>query len=210
MRLSLMILAPSLGVSASTSALLADEFDNGAPSSAGPSSNPSLWESRATSTSPVNPGATLQSSVGREQGNPLWAVPLASLSVTRERPIFSPLRRQPPAAVPSLSEPKPPPVPPSPPKVELRLSLVGTVSGADQSLAIFVDQTSKATLRLKVGEDYQGWRLRSVRGREATMARGELIETLNFPKPGEGAPVIGAAVAESAVRRGSSHTPEYD
>lgn len=143
-------------------------------------------------------------------GNPLWAVPLATLSDTLERPIFSGSRRPPAPAVVSASAPKAQPMPPSPPQVELRLSLVGTVSGDDQSLGIFVDQTSKATLRLKLGDDYQGWTLRSVHGREVTMARGELIETLKFPRSGAAAPAIGRTLAESAVRRGSSHTPDYD
>src|SRR5215831_17659551 len=42
------------------------------------------------------------------RGNPLWAVPLADLSATRERPIFSPSRR-PPArpAVAAVIEPAP-------------------------------------------------------------------------------------------------------
>ena len=208
MRLTL-ILAPLLGVSASTSALPADGLDIGAPNSTGPSSNLSLWDSPATPAAAVNSDAPVQSPVRRERGNPLWAVPLATLSDTRERPIFSRSRRQPPA-VPSVSAPMAPPIPPGPTKDELRLSLVGTVSSDDQSLGIFVDQTSKATLRLKVGEDYQGWRLRSVHGREVTMARGELSETLKFPEPGEGAAAVGPTLAESAARRGSSHTQEYD
>jgi hypothetical protein len=208
MRLTL-ILTPSLGVSASTSTLPADGFDIGAPNSTGPSSNPSPWDSPATPAAAVSSDAPVQSPVTPERGNPLWAVPLATLSDTLERPIFSRSRRQPPA-VPSVSASKAPPIPPSPTNAELRLSLVGTVSGGDQSLGIFVDQTSKATLRLKVGEDYQGWRLRSVHGREVTMARGELSETLKFPQPGEGAAVVGPTVAESAARRGSSHTQEYD
>lgn len=99
---------------------------------------------------------------------------------------------------------------PSPPPIELRLVLVGTVIGGDQSIGIFVDETSKATLRLKLDGDYQGWKLLSVHHREVTMARGELTETLTLTQPGNGAPAMGPAVAESAVRRGSSHTPQYD
>jgi general secretion pathway protein N len=203
-----LILAPLLGVSTSTSALAADGFDIGAPNSAGLSSNSALWDSPATSPA-VNSDAPSKSPVKRESGNPLWAIPFATLSDTHERPIFSPSRRPPPA-VDSVSAPKAPPMPRSPPQVELRLSLVGTVSGGDRNLGIFVDQTSKATLRLKVGEDYQGWRLRSVHAREVTMARGELSETLKLPRPGEGAAAAGPTFAESAARRGSSHTQEYD
>jgi len=39
-----------------------------------------------------------------------------------------------------------------------------TVGGDEESFGIFVDQTTKAALRLKIGEDYQGWKLRSVQG----------------------------------------------
>jgi hypothetical protein len=206
------MLAPLLGVSASTSALPADFSDIDVPGTIGTTSSRPLWDSPATSASAVNSEALSRSPISQEgtmSGNPLWAVSLATLSDTHERPIFSPSRRPPPAVI-SASEPKAAPTPPSPPQVELRLSLVGTVSGGDQSFGIFVDQTSKATLRLKVGEVYQGWRLRSVHGREVLMARGELSETLKFPKQGEGAPAISRTIAESAMKRGSSHTPEYD
>ena len=88
--------------------------------------------------------------------------------------------------------------------------LVGTVIGGDQSIGIFFDETSKATLRLKLDADYQGWQLRSVHRREVIMARGELTETLELTKSGEGPPATATAVAESAVKRGSSHTAQYD
>ena len=51
---------------------------------------------------------------------------------------------------------------------------------------------------------------KKLRGREVTMARGELSQTLKFLQPGEGAAVVGRTLAESAERRGSSHTQEYD
>lgn len=205
-----LVLAALLGVSASTSALPADFSDLDVPSFSGLESNRPPLESSARSAPAVAPAALSRSPIRREamRGNPLWAIPFAALSDTRERPIFSPSRR-PPAAV-SRPAPSAAPTPPSPPQVELRLSLVGTVSGSDRSLGIFVDPASKATLRLKVGQDYQGWRLRSVDGREVTMAHGEVSETLKLPKQSEGAPPIGRTVVESAVRRGSSHTPEYD
>jgi general secretion pathway protein N len=133
------------------------------------------------------------------RGNPLCAVPLAVLSDTNQRPIFSAARRPPPPPVASESASKAPPMPPSPPPAELRLVLVGTVVGSDQSVGIFVDQTTKATLRLKLDGDYQGWRLRSVHRGEVTMARGELTETLTPPKAAEAAPASRPAVAESAA-----------
>ncbi len=88
--------------------------------------------------------------------------------------------------------------------------LIGTVIGGDQSIGIFLDESSKATLRLKLDADYQGWQLRSVHRREVIMARGELTETLELTKSAGGAPATGTAVAETKATRGSSHTAQYD
>jgi hypothetical protein len=207
-----LVLAPLLGISASTSALPADFSDVDVPGFTEPAAGRQLWEPPATSVSADDPAAPSRSPVKREamRGNPLWAVPLAVLADTNERPIFSASRRRPPPPVVSVSASKAPPIPPSPPSAELRLVLVGTVVGSDQSVGIFVDQTTKATLRLKLDGDYRGWRLRSVHRREVTMARGELTETLTLPNAAEAAPASRPAVAESAVSRGSSHTPQYD
>ena len=121
-------------------------------------------------------------------GNPLWEIPLAVLSSTRERPVFSSSRRPPPVAAPQVAVTKPPPPATSPQEERPQLSLVGTVTGGDRSFGIFVDQTSKAALRLRVGDDHHGWRLRAVQGREATFARDQQTIVLNFPEPGTVAP----------------------
>ena len=122
-------------------------------------------------------------------GNPLWEVPFESLSVTRERPVFSSSRRPPPVAVAQVPVAKPTSPKPAQEEHPPQLSLVGTVTGDDRSFGIFVDQTSKAALRLRTGEEYQGWRLRAVQGREATFARDQQTIVLNFPEPGTAAPV---------------------
>src|SRR5262245_1587560 len=79
------------------------------------------------------PGAT--SSEATQIANPLWAVTLTSLSVTRERPIFSPSRRppQPPAiAAPPPAKPPPPPPPAKAAEPERpSLTLVGTIAGSE-------------------------------------------------------------------------------
>jgi hypothetical protein len=117
--------------------------------------------------------------------NPLWAIPLTALSGTRDRPIFSPSRRPPAPAVAPAAAPKV-----AAPKIRERerpqLNLVGTIASGDQGFAIFLDQSTKAALRLKVGEDYQGWKLRSVQGREAILEKGEQVFTLELPEPGLG------------------------
>ncbi|WP_139482654.1 hypothetical protein [Bradyrhizobium ivorense] len=207
------MLAPLLGVSAATSALCADISDLDVSGPVGSTSSRPLWDVPASSAPAIDAAPASPSPIGGQgamNGNPLWTIPLAVLPDTRQRPIFSPSRRPPPPAAALASEPKLPPPPPIVPPVELQLSLVGTISGGDLSFGIFVDKTSKATLRLKIGEDYQGWRLRSVHGREAIMAYGERSETLNFPTQAEAAVAISRTVAESAPRRGSSHSPEYD
>jgi hypothetical protein len=114
--------------------------------------------------------------------NPLWGVPLNQLSGTRDRPIFSPSRRPPPPAVAAEASLKPPPR-----KKEIeppQLSLVGTIASGDEGFGIFLDQSTKTALRLKVGEDYQGWKLRAIRGREVTMEKDEHAAVLTLPQPG--------------------------
>lgn len=207
------MLAPLLAVSAPTFALPSDFSDADAPAYVVPAPDRPLMEVPAISAPAAGPAAPSPSLVKREamKGNPLWAVPLATLSETGDRPIFSASRRPPPvASISASTAPPPPPTPPSPPQAELRLVLVGTVIGGDQSVGIFVDEKSKAALRLKLDGDYQGWRLRSVHRREVIMARGELTETLELTKQGQGAPANVSAVAESRARRGSSHTAQYD
>jgi general secretion pathway protein N len=115
--------------------------------------------------------------------NPLWAIPLTKLSGTRDRPIFSPSRRPPPPVV--AAEPAPAPLPP-PRKKELEpppLSLVGTIASDEESFGIFLDPSTKQALRLKLGEDYQGWKLRAVQGREVTMEKDQQSAVLTLPAP---------------------------
>jgi hypothetical protein len=118
-------------------------------------------------------------------GNPLWAVPLSSLSVTRDRPLFSSSRRPPapPVVVQPVVQarpvlPPPPPRAPEPP----RLSLVGTVAG-EQGIAVFVDQTTQTIVRLRTGEGHDGWVLRTVGGREVTMQNDRDTAVLSLPPP---------------------------
>ncbi len=120
------------------------------------------------------------------RGNPLWGVPLSSLSVTRERPIFSPSRRPPPPAV--VAAPHVAVVAPPPPKPEEPnhppLKLVGTVVGETDGIGIFFDETSKNVVRLRIGQNHTGWVLRSIQGREATFEKDHRTATLALPPPG--------------------------
>jgi hypothetical protein len=130
-------------------------------------------------------------------GNPLWAVPLKSLNDTRDRPIFSPSRRPPPPPV--VERPYVPPPPPrvetKPPPEPLMLSLVGTIVGNSQSVALFLEKNSQEVVRLSPGESHEGWVLRSVHGREAMLEKGDRKETVTLPSPDDGA---GAAASSAA------------
>ena len=116
-------------------------------------------------------------------GNPVLAIPLSKLSMTRDRPIFSPSRRPPMAAAPPVMarqvEPAKPAEPENPPLV-----LVGTVAGEDSGIAVFVEQASENTVRLRINESHQGWTLSSILGREVTLLKGRISSVLALAPPG--------------------------
>jgi general secretion pathway protein N len=184
------LLTIALGVATPTSALPSDlsDLDADTPLDAKvlPGSSSQDLSAAAAPAVVVKPAQPVAAAIPHAaSANPLWAIPLATLSNTRERPIFSSSRRPPPpAAVAALASAPPAP---KPVRVERpQLSLVGTITGDDQSFGIFVDRSSKAALRLKLGEEYQGWTLRSVQGREATLARDQQTAILSLPQPGAG------------------------
>lgn len=113
-------------------------------------------------------GARARSAVGH--ANPLWAIPLSSLSATRNRPIFSPNRRPSSRVLQSSVSPSRPP-----------LALVGAITGQSEGVAIFLDKTTKRTIRLKTGESHLGWTLRRVKGREATLQNENKSAILELP-----------------------------
>jgi len=116
-------------------------------------------------------------------GNPLWAVPLSSLTATRERPIFLPSRRAPaPAVAGTPVVVAPPPPPPAEPE-QPALTLVGVIAGETEGFAVFLDAATNSAVRLRTGQDHQGWVLRSVKGREATLEKNKRTATLTLPAP---------------------------
>jgi len=196
LRVSLM-LAAVLSLPASTTALSIAASDmelDPTPRPADAPATPSIWETPAPIQ--VRPVLPKPAAPPRPLGaNPLWAIPLASLSNTRERPIFSPSRRPPPMQTP-VAVAAPPAPPPPPPRVERPpLTLVGTVASDSESFGIFVDNASSTALRLKVGEDYQGWRLRVVQGRDVSLERDQQTVVLSLPEPGVEAGSVPAPAA---------------
>lgn len=113
-------------------------------------------------------------------GNPLWGVPLQSLTATRERPLFSSSRRPPmsPAARVPVETPKPvaPVADTGPP-----LDLLGVVVGGGAAYAVFVNSTTRDIVRLKKGEGDNGWILQSVTNREATLEKDHRTAVVRLP-----------------------------
>ena len=161
--IGLTLLALSVHDVASAAAVSSDALDADLGDEARPSRPPAVSSTPAEPVTAVRVVAPPAAPARTPSANPLWAVPLSQFSVTRDRPIFSPSRRPPPAAI--AAEP----VAKSPPrKKEIeppQLSLVGTIASGDEGFGIFLDQSTKAALRLKLGEDHQGWKLRAIRGR---------------------------------------------
>jgi general secretion pathway protein N len=103
--------------------------------------------------------------------NPLWGLPLARFSITQERPIFLPSRR-PPRPPPTYAAPVAVRQPAKPPEPERpAVSLIGTVIGTDVQIGVFLEQATNKVVRLRLGEEHQGWVLRLVKEREVTLVK---------------------------------------
>jgi general secretion pathway protein N len=103
--------------------------------------------------------------------NPLSAISFASLTATRERPLFSRSRRRPEPPVMPPVEARSAPV--TAPPLRPHLALVGAIAADGEGIAVFVDESTKGVVRLKTGEGHSGWILRAVTGREATLQRDQ-------------------------------------
>lgn len=133
-----------------------------------------------------------------QPGNPLWKIPLGTLSETNARPLFSSSRRPP--APPQLAALASSPAKPTPSKREPdhpRLTLLGTIVGDSIEIGVFVDEASHDVIRLKAGDTHDGWTLSSVAGRTAIFQKeGYRAALLVFPAPGtDAAATIGRAAA---------------
>lgn len=124
-----------------------------------------------------------------QPGNPLWSIPLSSLTATRDRPLFAPSRRPPAEDKPAASEPDAPEpdAPASGPASPPNLTLVGTIAGPDTGFAIFQETGSDTVVRLRTGQKHDGWTLESVAGRSVTFTRDGESATLSLPEREGGA-----------------------
>jgi hypothetical protein len=134
-------------------------------------------------------------------GNPLWALPLKQLSITRERPIFSPSRRPPPPATPTYVAPVAVRTPQKPKEPERpSITLLGTILGSSESIGIFLNPATRDIVRLRLGEDHEGWALRSVKTREVTLVKDRERVVLELPPPGDQAAIADLAPPPEAAR----------
>ena len=134
----------------------------------------------------AGPAAHAAPTESASRGNPLWAVPLSLLHNTRDRPLFSTSRRPPPP--PDLAPPvvaaAPPPPPPPPKPAKPDLSLIGTIVGDSDGIGVFLEAGTDKVLRLHTGEGHQGWILREVGGRKATLDSDTTSAVLVLPAAG--------------------------
>jgi len=200
----ILVLGLPLCAAASASTAIPDSaLDDQADGAKTKASVPSTWSEPATTVVEVTIPPATPTAPATERtisANPLWEMPLKQFSVTRERPIFLPSRRPPAPLASTVTVAKvvvPKPKEPEQPQ----LSLVGTISGDDARFGIFVDQATKNVLRLKVGEDFQGWQLRSIQPREASFQKNQLTFVVALPQPGLSQPSV--AVREEARPPGS-------
>jgi len=135
-------------------------------------------------------------------GNPLWTIPLSQLAITRDRPIFSPSRRPPPpvAAAPIYVAPAAPRVAKAEPE-RPPLILVGTIAGENDAIAVFVLQGTGTTVRLHTNDSHEGWVLRSVQGREATLQKGGASAVMALAPPGGSPEPVTAQLSADPPRK---------
>src|SRR5438067_13919843 len=95
----------------------------------------------------ITPAAPTRVERSDPTGNPLWAIPLSSLTATRERPIFLPSRRAPAPAVAGTPIVVATPPPPSTEPDQPPLTLVGAIVGDSEGFAVFLDQATNNVVR---------------------------------------------------------------
>lgn len=135
---------------------------------------------RADDAVPPDPGAPAP------EGGALAGIPLATLSATRERPLFVPARRRPGPPV-AQAEPEPAAPPPPPPRADEpppRLTLLGIIrSPKTGGAAVVLDETDHTSVSLKPGDDRHGWVVQGIDGNVVTLKNGERVVSLTYPEP---------------------------
>lgn len=162
---------------------------------------------RPVGAAPVDAGFAPPPAEPARAGNPLWSIPMSTLSATRDRPLFSASRRRPASAVVAVAPPpEPAPVRPAAPEAP-PFALVGTIVGGDRNIAILVNEDSKSSVGVREGEGQSGWTLVSVDRRSAVLEGGGRRVVLDLPTP-DGRP--GASPAPVAPEARAFPAPEAE
>ena len=125
--------------------------------------------------------------------NPVTALSLDRLSVTRERPLFSPSRRPPPPpAVPIASAPPPPPPPPN-------LTLFGVVMDDEDARAVVQTGTGSKIRRVRIGDDIDGWKVSQIEQRRLVLSLDSRLATFTmFARAANPAPHVAGKPAPAS------------
>jgi general secretion pathway protein N len=104
--------------------------------------------------------------------NPLAAHSLKEFTATRDRPLFTPSRRPPalPTAVRDVPAPPPPP----------NLTLFGILIGTDGPSAIVRGAPSEKVVRVRVGDQVDGWKIARIGERQILLSRDDRSVTFTM------------------------------
>jgi hypothetical protein len=106
--------------------------------------------------------------------NPLELQPLDQLSVTHERPLFSPTRRPPAKPVaPVVSRSEPPPPPPSPPPSVVVLGIVSEDGDGRAAIRTGDKTAGNKVMRGRVGDAVAGWTVERIEPRRLFLTSGD-------------------------------------
>jgi hypothetical protein len=140
---------------------------------------------------------------------PLATQPLDRLSVTRERPLFSPTRRPPPPP-PAVAE-APAPAPPPPPDV----ALFGIVMDGARARAVIRANPAAKVTRVEIGDDVGGWKVAQIEGRKLVLALDGRLATFvmftgNNPNAAPRPDAMPQAVGNPSeqIRQSSANAPQ--
>ena len=105
--------------------------------------------------------------------SPLAAQPLDRMSNTRDRPLFSPIRR-PPAPPPVVAVAPPPP--PPPPDV----ALLGVVIDGEKARAVVRQVQRRKFCAWEIGDDISGWKVGQIKGRQLVLLLDDRTATFTM------------------------------
>ncbi|MGD0719789.1 MAG: hypothetical protein ABR970_01915 [Roseiarcus sp.] len=142
--------------------------------------------------------------VGADAQNPLDTLRLEDLTATRDRPLFAPTRRPPPASPVRVEAPTPEAPTPGEEVVALApppFDLIGAVVGKGKAFALLRNRATNKVVRLRPGDDAEGWRVGAIGVRSVALERDGREESLALAAP---QPV--AATAEVAGEPGHAES----